>query len=246
MSTLTLSDQQAYFDGFKISNSLNSMSVDHTADAPDVTTFGSTGNREFVGGLKSVGFSMQGFYNGIETLDAALHSAIGTVDIPLTFFPENTSAIGDLAYLMQVLQAQYTINGGIGDPFGFSLSGNNNDSAGLIRGNIMLNDAAITATGNQTGVQVGAVTATQSVYASLHVYDVSGTSTPTLGIKIQSDDNAGFTTPTDRITFTDITAVGSEWMQIAGAITDDYWRVVVETVSGTTPSFGAIVSLGIK
>ena len=100
------------------------------------------------------------------------------------------------------------------------------------------------ASGNTTGRQLGAVSATQSVYASIHVWSVAGTSTPTLTAKIQSDDNSSFTSATDRITMSSATAITSEYKSQAGAITDDYWRVNW-TVSGTSPIFKAIVSIGI-
>ena len=74
---------------------------------------------------------------------------------------------------------------------------------------------------------------------------MSGTSTPTVTFKLQSDDNASFTSPTDRITFTDITAIGSDFQSVAGAITDDYWRLNY-TISGTNPSFGIHATIGIE
>ena len=63
-------------------------------------------------------------------------------------------------------------------------------------------------------------------------------------LSIQSDDNAGFSSATNRITsFTAATARGYQWGSVAGAVTDDYWRCVY-TITGTgTITFG--VSAGI-
>ena len=81
------------------------------------------------------------------------------------------------------------------------------------------------------------------MYAGLHITAASGT-TPTLVVKVQSDDNAGFTSATDRITFTSANSIGGQWSSVAGAVTDDYWRVTW-TVGGTSPSFTFVVALGI-
>jgi len=52
------------------------------------------------------------------------------------------------------------------------------------------------------------------------------------------------TSATSRMVFAQATGITSEWLPLAGAITDDYWRLAV-TVGGTTPSFNYVVVLGI-
>ena len=114
----------------------------------------------------------------------------------------------------------------------------------VVQGNIQI-DSDLTASGNSPGVQLGAVGATEKCYAAIHCYGVSGTSTPTITFKLQSDDNSGFTSPTDRITFSDITAIGADFQSVAGAITDQYWRLNY-TISGTNPSFSIHATIGIE
>ena len=70
---------------------------------------------------------------------------------------------------------------------------------------------------NSTGANLGAVGATEKCYVAIHCTSVSGTSTPTITFKLQSDDNSSFTSPTDRITFTGITAIGADFQSVAGA-----------------------------
>lgn len=244
MSVLPLINQQACLGGYKITNALNQLAIDVGADAVDVTTFGSAGAREFTGGLKTLGFSMAGYYNAVTGLDAALQTNLRVSDTPITFCSQAGTA-GEVAYIFKALQATYTRGGNIGDAFTFSLSGNNSSSSGAVRGTLMLNSTTVTATANGTARQLGAVIAGKKIYGALHVFAVAGTSSPTLTVRVESDDNSGFTSATTRLTFTSKTAVGSDWQELAGAITDDWWRVVV-TVSGTNPVFGAMVSLGIK
>ena len=92
-----------------------------------------------------------------------------------------------------------------------------------------------------TGIQLGAVSATQSVHASLHALTVSG---GTLDVTVESDTASGFPSTTTRITFAQITAVGSEFASAAGAITDEYWRVDFTVGGGGT--FDFVVCVGIK
>ena len=114
----------------------------------------------------------------------------------------------------------------------------------MVQGKIEI-DGALTTTGNSTGVQLGAVGSTEKIYVAIHCYAVSGTSTPTVTFKLQSDDNASFTSPTDVITFSDITAIGADYQSAAGAITDDYFRLNY-TISGTSPSFSIHATIGIE
>jgi len=115
----------------------------------------------------------------------------------------------------------------------------------VVRGTLLHPPAtARTSSSTGTGRQIGAVPAGSSMYAALHVLSVSGMDTPTITVKVQSDDNASFTSATDRITFAGATALGAQWGAVAGAVTDDYWRLSY-TISGTNPSFLFAVVAGV-
>jgi hypothetical protein len=134
------------------------------------------------------------------------------------------------------------LSGSVGDLLPFELTGSAAHSE-LIKG-VVEGVGAKTATANSTGTQIGALSTTQTLYAALHVTAFSGTS-PTLDVKVQSDDNSGFSSATDRITFTQNTgSIQSQWGSVNGAVTDDYWRSVM-TIGGTAPSFTVYITLGI-
>lgn len=86
-----------------------------------------------------------------------------------------------------------------------------------------------------TAVAMTGPTASQKVYGLLCVTAAAGTN---LAVKIQSDDNSGFTSPTDRITFSTVSATGWQWgTPVAGDLsTETYWRVVA-TIASSTFSF---------
>jgi hypothetical protein len=73
-----------------------------------------------------------------------------------------------------------------------------------------------------------------------------GGTSPTLDVIVQSDDASGFPSATNRITFTQATGFTAEYATpVAGAITDDWWRVNF-TIGGTaSPNFTFICVIGI-
>jgi hypothetical protein len=241
MSKLILSDQVAWMNGYKISSQANSMALDMGADAVENTTFDSGGNREFSGGLKTLGGSIAGFFNQ-STADAHMFENLGAADAVMSIGPQNGTA-GSPIYFLKALESAFSpANGSVGEMLGFSLTFNNNSPTGVVRGTLMLNTAAIATSGNSTGRQLGAVGATQKIYGALHVTAVSGS--PSLTVKAQSDDNSDFTSATDRLTFATMTAVGADWQEAAGAITDTWWRINY-AFSGSG-SIDVVASLGIK
>ena len=109
----------------------------------------------------------------------------------------------------------------------------------------MADKASRTSSGNSTGIQLGTIAASQNMHASLHVFSASGTN-PTLDVTIESDDNGSYTSALTRMTFTQATAAGAEFLgPTAGpAGSDDYWRVAW-TIGGTdTPTFSFAVIFG--
>lgn len=146
---------------------------------------------------------------------------------------------------MQALVASLTpVGGTVGDMHRFDWKGETGQSPLIHTGVLMAAKAARTSSSNSgTAQQLGAVGASQRIWAALHVFAASGT-TPSLAVTVKSDNSVGFGSPTTQITFTSATTATSEVKSTAGAITDDYWRVDW-TISGTTPSFTFAVAIGI-
>ena len=163
-------------------------------------------------------------------LDDTMWGYLGTAAIPQSL--SIGSADGSVTYFMRGIATQYTpIEGAVGELAVSSLSGKSSTGK-LVRGvRIHPPSATRTTTGNGAAHLIGALSAAQTMFAALHVLERTGTISVT--VKVQSDDNSGFTTPTDRITtFTAATARGYQWGSVAGAVTDTYWRCVY-TVTGS-------------
>ena len=242
MATFVLTDGRLFLGGFDLSSHVQSMTLDLTADEVDVTPINSGGFRSKVAGLSDATLAANGFFEaGTDKPDALLGVSAGAELIGTV---SATSSAGDNAYFLKSRQFSYQIGGAIGDAMPFSIN-NSNSSDRAVKGTIMVDDSAnLTTTGNSTGRQLGAVAAGKSLFVAAHVVSISGTSTPTLALKVQSDDNSGFTSATDRITLTNFTAVGAQYSSVAGAITDDYFRINY-TISGTNPSFKCFITVGI-
>jgi len=237
MAEQIVSDGQLWLNEYNISSDLNTIVLNISSGIQENTTFGDAYIKRLAG-LKTAAISMEGYFEG--TPDGELSSSIATTNGVITVTGQDATQ-GDICYMMQPAVSEYSPGAAVGEMFSFSVNAEANGET--IRGEISHNGTETT-TGNGTGTQLGAISASQYLYATLHVTAASGTS-PTLDVTIESDDNSGFTSATTRGTFTQATGVTSQWLTpVAGAITDDYWRAVY-TIGGSGPSFTFVVSIGI-
>ena len=220
--------------------------LETTVAEVDATTFCSSGWTVPIAGRRSTMLTASG-PTDMATATASQQSAVDEVlavtngtEYVLSVIPMGSS-VGAVGYFTTgLLMARSILQGSAGELATHTASFGGNRP--VIRGTV---DTAstITSTGSSAGAQLGAVSATQKVWAAVHFLTAGGT-TPSITVKVQSDNNSGFTSPTDRITFTAATAKGAQFLSAAGAITDDYWRATW-TVSGTSPSFETRVLIGI-
>lgn len=155
----------------------------------------------------------------------------------------HTAEVGALSLTTSALRGSYQLGGSTGDvaPWSAGATGSWPEARGVI---LHPPGTARTATGSGTAVEHLAVTSAQYLYGAVHVLSVAGTSSPTITVKIQSDVDNTFGSPTDLITFTAATARTGEIKRAAGPVTDTWYRATW-TVSGSSPSFLFLVALGI-
>jgi len=244
MGSQVITNARIWVGGFNFSGDLNAIALKYGADMVDKTNFASGGVHERLAGLQSFSFQHEGYWNGGANAvdDAIWNSLFAIKNSVMSLDPMGAGAEGDDAYAGQIEVAKYEPGAKIGDMLAFSLSGEN-DGDPLVAGTLVANRTVV-ATGNGSGFQLGAVSATQRVYAALHVLQgVSGAS-PTLNVVLQSSPT-NFGTPTNRITFAQATGPGAQWLSAPGAITDTWWRANY-TLGGTTPSFPFVLVVGIR
>jgi hypothetical protein len=235
MAIQTLTDAGLWIERYAFAGVTKALAVSHAIDTPDVTTFGS-GYRARAAGLKSIGLEAEGFWDS--TVDAGVIANILATSCPVTV--SNTASVGAVARVFLGVEGTYEIGAQIGDAFGFKVGTQGNGPVGL---GLLMQNGSLSATANGTGQQLGALSASQSLYANVHVLSASGSS-PTLDVTVVSDDNSGFTTPTTQATFSQITAAGAAQKIVAGAVTDTYWRFRF-VIGGSGPSFAIVAAMGI-
>lgn len=240
MSTLAFTDCKAFVAGHDFSGQSNAVALTYGAEMLDETTFGAT-TRINKGGLKSVVGSVEGFWDSASTIavDPVYFARVGTADQPIVIVPES-GTVGNVSYLFRAVHSEYTIGASVGDLLGFTVNMEGSGGQQLIRGKLLHNASA---TGNVTGtaVNLGAVGASQYLYAALHVFSGSGA----LAVTVQGAADSAFTTPNTLITFATVatgTAVASEWaVRVAGSITQTWWRITA--TNPATRNFAVAVGI---
>ena len=241
MATLVYKDVKTWLDGYDISGRLNQLGLEYAAELPDGTTFGDT-TRTRRPGLKSLKANLNGYADfDDEGIDEQLFARIAVANTAFSFSPDGGDE-GEVAHFFRAVLGEYKPGGRIGDMFAFGAVAENSDGYGPIRGTVMHN-ATRTTTASGTARQLGAVSATQKLYAALHVLSVSAGDT--LDVIVESDALETFLSPTTRITFAQSTAISAQFATpVSGAITDDWWRLTW-TLGGAAISIAFVVVVGI-
>ncbi len=236
--TAVMKQQQVWLGGYDISGVMNALGLDYGVQTNDGTTVAD----DTV--VNSAGlFQVTAQHEGLDEKSKIFWNKIGVSDEPMSFAPKVAASPGDMAYTMRCMQAEYSPGGSVGDRLSFSVSAQSRGK--LIRGTLMENREGVSSDGTGTARELGSVGSDQYVYASLHVLSVSGSS-PTLEVDIVSDSANDFSgSETIRLSSSQFTAIGSEWLTQAGSISDTWWRVEW-VVGGTNVSFDFVVIVGIQ
>lgn len=242
MGSLIAKNIRTWVGGFDLTGSANnaSLSLDH--EVHDVTVFtpvGSGGARKRACGLEDITAASQGFWAaGAGSVDEDAFTNWGLTDQVLSM--SSDGAEGSVVYGMRTGRFRYGMFGehGAPAPFAMDFHGSHGETA-VARGLVFkTDDTAISGTGVAgTALQLGAVGASQYLYAWTHV-ETAGT---TITIQVQSDADNTFASPTTQLTLGPITAAGGYWgVRVAGPITDTWWRLNVSAVTGSFTLAGLV------
>lgn len=240
-----LLDCRLFAVGADLSGASNKIELSAEVEDKDSTNYRSRGWKEVLGGLGSAEISGEGQWEAGDPslVDDASWAQLGGTG-PWSVGP-NDSVVGALAYLTKALRCDYKMGDAVGEVAPWT--GTAKSSWPLVRGQFAHPPGlARSANGSGTALQLGAIALRERLYVALHVLSVAGTAAPTFTARIESDDNAGFTTPVTRMLFDPATEPGGQILRTDGSpITDTYYRVAWD-VTGTNPSFMFAVSLGIR
>jgi hypothetical protein len=234
-----LTDCTVWCAGYDMSSDLNKLMIDQTVEELDVTTFGGGGYRTRIGGLKDVEAQYEGFQtDAVGAVGPQLFPLLGTANEVFTVSP--TGVETSTAYMFQAGKFQVAQLGDVGSVSPFTLSAKGTHGHGVIRGQVTKAKGNVSGTGGMGSVvNLGAVGASQYLYAAVHIFS-AGT---TITMDLASDDNADFSSGTTRATIGPLTTAGGTWMtRVAGPITDSYFLFNVTACTGT---FSIAASVGI-
>lgn len=234
MAHLVPTNCKIFLAQFDISGDSNSVTLNSGDELPQDTCFGDTFH-QCLNSLKTVEVGMGGFVDVADDgTDEVMTDRMGTANVPLIIAPTGGAA-GQPCFFGPIAQGEYSPSLEIGEIFKWELSAKLM-STKWSRGQVLwgTDHAAITGTASGVAYQVGAVSATQKLYAILAVTNADLT---TMDVVLESDNAEGFGSGTTRVTFTQVTTETAEFpTPVAGAITDDWWRFRVSGFSGTTAS----------
>lgn len=248
-----LTDCKIWNGGYDLTGSINSVSL--TASNPELadSRFGDLLEAKYPGRVNPM-LSAKGFasFSTLANLepDAVLFSRVNGSDVtswPASICPPSAppgtaaGADGSLAYTITGAEFEYALSGEHGQLMPYTFKKLPRSGGRLIRGTIVLPKALVSATTTGTGRNLGAITANQIMVAVLHVFAINGGSWV---LTVESDDNSGFTTPVTRGTFTAVTTAPNRLVvEIAGAITDNWWRVILTKTGGTSITPSAVLGI---
>jgi hypothetical protein len=233
MATFVGLHNQIYFAHLDLTGFANQVDIGGTRDMRDSTTFADGGWSCVKPGIIRGQAVVSGFQDfAADALDDELSIGQLGSQYPLTVIPNPTGTVtaGDAAWMSRgIVDALTPFSGAIGDMATFKMS-SAFDTA-VVQAKVAHPKAARTATGNGTAIALAGPTSAQKLYAALHVTAFSGFTN--VVFKVQSDDNGGFSSATDRITFTTVTGTTHQWSSVAGDFSTETHHRVTWTVTGT-------------
>lgn len=243
MATFSLTNAVIYWQGADLTTSANKVTTTTSAAELDVTTFGSTYTKR-IGGLQDVQMTLSSYQDYALSEENSKFAYLGgdttSPNTGATTFGPTGADLSTAYFFNGKLMDVKLLDGAVGEPAmteatWANVTGNAAAVPGLVRGVFLLPKTTTASTGTGSVAQLGAVSATQRVYAAFNTFAGSAGMT----IKVQSSATSGGTY-TDRITFTNPYGIVQN---TAGPITDTWWRINISAISGS----GTIaVAVGIK
>lgn len=199
---------------FHFSPVLTDFDVPWSTDMLDTTVLTSTA-KEFIPGLDTSTFTGSGWLDTDGTANAHFDQVgdwkSATTPEPLTYAPRGLT-LGQEVVMVNALESQVSFGSQVGSVVSWSLTG---QTDGATDYGVSIKDlAAITSTGNGTGVDLTTVSTTSGAVAHLHVTAFTGFSSVTI-VVADSADNSTFATIGS---FTAVTGLTSQRLAITGTI----------------------------
>jgi len=241
-----------FVNGLDLTSDSNMAKILATKEVKDRNVFGFTAKNRVMAGLSDIKLTAAGFVNNaaggqLESFQTNLYSDTINTCLIIPSASGVAPAVGDSCWFFQGMQAQHELGDQHGNDLAWNLSLQGGANGYPLSFGKCLNPGttAITADASGTGVEVGAVSASQYAYAMLNVTEVS--LDDSIIVTIYSAAANDFVGETLRFTFASKAAVGSEYLaKLVGPITDTWWRAKYDVTGAAGVSIKCAVSMAIQ
>jgi hypothetical protein len=242
MAVYALTSPNIFVGTFDLTGDCNMIDGKILRNDLDVTTFGSGGWHTRIAGLADVDLNLEGFTNlGAANSETYLFSILGVPNQVVTI-GEIDGTTGTDALLFRSIELGHEQALKVGDAAGFKVPLKGSSVA--VNGTMVWGKSTQTAsTSSGSYLNLGAVSSTQYLYGTQHVFSFAGTSLTTV---IKSATNSSGLGATTRLTFTAQSGTAAEFAaRVPGPVTDTFWGAST-TIVGATASITFAVGMGIQ
>ena len=248
MTRLHAKAARIYVDEFDFAGVSNSVDVDIDNGVREITAFLDT-DTTWVEGKPLFVARVNGFFSTASPdYDGEMFADLTAASRRLGIYPRgNTDGNRGYELVTNITESPRIATTGGAVLVNVTWEGNSN---AIARAQILDVNTAVGATGAGTAFQRGAVAATETVVGVLRLLaSPAGAGNNTLDVKIQSDDNEAFTSPTDKLIFTQLNQASVAIFEVqtaVGIITDQWWRVYYTYAGAGSRTFSLVVTVGIR
>jgi len=216
--------------GFNMSNFLNSVETDFTADVNETTVFNSSSVKTYLGGNRDTTISAEGLFSGT-TADGQVDSFVSVVpsssDVLWSVYPNGTT-LGAFGYGIATLHTEYAISTPVDDVISMTLSGQS--VSGRERTHSLKSIAADTSnTGVGTGVDAGVGSSSDAGGGVGYLQKLENTRNLTSATIQHSNNNSSWDA---LVSFTATTGRTAERIAVSGPV-KRYTRAIFQRAAST-------------
>ena len=230
-------------DEFDFSGVSNSMTLNFAETPADVTAFADT-DMTYVQGKPTFTFDVNGLWSTASpNYDGEMFIDLTATSRRVGIYPGGLTD-GNVGYEGPTLISASPRISTVGDVIACNVTWQG--AAAPVR-STLLRYATDSASANGTQYTLGTIAATNTIVGVLRLIEITGSGNNTLDVKIQSD-TTGFSSPTDRLTFTQLNQASGVTFETQTATgpggSDNIWRAVVTIAGAGSRSFKIGVAFG--
>jgi len=216
--------------GFNMSNYLNSVETDLTADVSEITVFNSSTVKSYIGGNKDATLSAEGLFEGstaAPNVDAFISIVPSSSDVLWSIYPNGTT-LGSFGNGIATVHTEYSVTAPVDDVVSMTVSGQS--VSGRERIASLKSIASETAnTGVGTGFDAGVGSSSDASGGVGYLQKLENLRSLTSATIQHSNNNSSWDA---LISFTATTAVTAERIAVTGAV-KRYTRAIFQQAAST-------------